>query len=290
MTRIAVHGDADRTPIFASTSREKAILFVSDLDVNTDGAARSYHLDDPRGSGLALNNMGNAITRLFDANGRDITCSPRRGACFQLFMDVFEESRDAGYARNGHQRFETGNIIPWRRDTATGREVPYRTHSGEFAGYFVSQTALITNPSADICDQGRYLDALSINAIVLPGRASWRSQDTVTDQGDFAALLDLESGKIAFALVGDTAPREAIGEGTVALAAALGGETVPPTATFSDIRALKRERVDTVIFPTRDVPRMTGGHFSQADIDQLGSEALAAFGGVERLRACATGL
>lgn len=286
MTLIARHGDPARTQVFASTSGEKAIFFASDLDVNTDGAARSYHPDDPRGRSLALNNMGNAITRIFDAEGRDITCSPRRGACFTRFMTVFEAARDAGYDPDGHPRFETDGIIPWQRDAALGRDVPCTIASGPFAGYFVSQTALLADRSAGICDQARYLDALSINAIVLPRQANWRSQGVVTDQGDLAVVVDADTGRLAFALIGDTGPRAAIGEGSVALAAALGGEALAPDATFDEIKALKRPRVATVIFPTRDVPRLTGGRFTQADIDRLGQQALADFGGLPRLRAC----
>jgi hypothetical protein len=281
------HGDPAATAILASTSGEEALFFSADLDVNTDGAARSYHPDDPRGRTLALNNMGNAITRIFDAEGHDITCSPRRGACFGTFMETFDAARDAGYDPRGHPRFETTGIIPWRLDPALGREVPCTIASGPFAGYFVSQTALLADASADVCDQARYLDALAINAIVLPRGAAWRSQGTMTDGGDLAALLDAETGLLAFALVGDRGPADAIGEGSVALAAALGGVTVADDATFAEIKALKRPRVATLIFPTRDVPRLTGRRFTQADIDRLGTEALAAFGGRERLEACA---
>lgn len=286
MSLIARHGDPARTPVFASTSGEKAIFFASDLDVNTDGAARSYHPQDPRGRSLALNNMGNAITRIFDAEGRDITCSPRRGACFTRFMTVFEAARDANYDPVGHPRFETDGIIPWRQDPALGRAVPCTIASGPFAGFFVSQTALLADRSAGICDQARYLDALTINAIVLPRQANWRSQGVVTDNGDLAVVIDADTGRLAFALVGDAGPRAAIGEGSVALAAALAGEAVPADATFEEVKGLKRGRVATVIFPTRDVPRLTDGRFTQADIDRLGEEALAAFGGAERLRAC----
>lgn len=284
---ISRHGDPARTTIFASKSDGKAIFFSADLDVNTDGAARSYHPADPRGQRIALNNMGNAITRIFDAQGRDITCSPRRGDCFGRFMTVFEEARDANYDPRGHRRFETDGIIPWKTDQALGRKAPCTIQSGPFTGYFVSQTALLADRGADICDQRRYLDALAINAVVLPRAANWRSQGTVADQGDVAVLLDEETGRVAFALVGDVGPAAAIGEGSVALAAALGGRAVASDATFETIKALKRARVSTVIFPTRDVPRLTDGRFDQTDVDRLGVQALAAFGGAERLQACA---
>jgi len=126
-----------------------------------------------------------------------------------------------------------------------------------------------------------------------PCRGMPRQGRAATDATEFPDVrlqyLDLDTGNVAFALIGDTGPRAAIGEGTVALAAALGGDTVSSTATFSDIKALKRSHVATVIFPTRDVPKLTDNHFSQADIDRLGMEALAAFGGKSRLFACAGG-
>lgn len=286
LVHTATHSDPARTKVFSSRNGEKAVLFSADLDVNTDGAARSYHPNDPRGRTLALNNMGNAITRIFDANGNNITCSPRQRACFTRFIETFERSRDAGYAPTGVPRFETTGIIPWQVDHTSGRRVPCTIANGPFAGYFVSQTALIVDRQADICDQSRYLDALSINAVVLPRNVQWASQGSVASGGDLVVLLDGETGRAAFALVGDRGPASAIGEGSVALAAALGGVTVPANATFAEIKALKRRRAHYLILPARNVPELTNRRFSQADIDRLGAEGLAAFGGVERLRSC----
>lgn len=180
MAQVAAHS-ATGTKIFGSISGEKALLFTSDLDVNTDGAARSYHPDDPRGTSLALNNMGNAITRIFDADGKDVTCSPRSGECFTRFMKVFEAARDAKYEPTGHPRVETGGIVPWVRDASLGWDLPCTIATGPYKGYFVAQTALLANPRAGICDPSRYVDALSMNAIVLPRKANWSSQGVRTD-------------------------------------------------------------------------------------------------------------
>ena len=286
----ATHTDPARTQIWATTAGEKALFFTADLDVNTDGAARSYHPDDPRGERIALNNMGNAITRMFDAQGRDVTCSPRRGACFTRFIETFEAARDAGYDPDGHPRVETRHIIPWRFNPALGREAPCTIQSGPHAGYFVSQTAMIVDPDAGICDQRRYLDSLRMNAIVLPRRIDWRAQGVPTDGGDLVVLRDRGTHNVAFALVGDRGPAHKIGEGTVALAATLGGVGLAGTETFQEIKRLARPRVDYLIFPTRDVPRMTGGRFDQSTVDRLGREALEAFGGLARLEACASTL
>jgi len=286
MTATASHPDARGGTILASSSGEPALYFRGDLDVNTDGAARSYHPDDPRGQTLALNNIANGIRKIFDAEGRDITCSPRRGACYTRFIETFEAARDSGYAPNA-PRIDTKHIIPWKMDPALGRETPCRIEDGPFKGYFVSQTALTVDPDAGVCDQWRYLDSMTFNAIVLPGGAVWRSQGVRTDAGDVTVVRDRMSGRIAFAVTGDTGPAAKVGEGTVALAAALSGAALTGAETFVDIKALARPDVEYLIFPRRDVPRATGGRFTQADIDRMGAEMLAAFGGPERMEACA---
>jgi hypothetical protein len=293
------HVGSRTTKIYSTNSGEKAIFFTANLDVNTDGAPKSYHPNDPEGKSLALNNMANAITALYDENGNNITCGPpemtrlgecpcrapenRKGDCFKFFMTKFKESRDANYSEWRKPRFRTGDIIPWRFDEALGRRVPCLNQ----LGYFVSQTALHVNREAGVCDQSRYLNAMTMHAIVLPGGANFRSQGVVTDQGDLVVLLDAQSGKIAFAVVGDTGPPKEIGEGTVALAAFLGGKSIPESANYEDMKALARGKVHYLIFPTRDIPRMTNGKFIQQDIDRLGKQALDDFGGLDRLKACA---
>ena len=286
MPDVIVFGRQPATTVYSSTKGEKAIFFTANLDINTDGAPKSYHPQDPRGGSLALNNMANAITSLRDDRGNNISCGPpkmRRGKCFDFFIEKFEAARDSNYSRRGSPQIKTTDIIPWRFDTRLGRSVPCLNT----LGYFVSQTALSVNMHADVCDQSRYVDATQMNAIVLPSGARFQSQGTVSDQGDLAVVLDADTGKIAFAVVGDEGPPEEIGEGTVALAAALGGVTIPPNAKYAEMKALVRRKVHYLIFPSRDVPRLTNGVFSQRDIDRLGTQYLTAFGGIERLKCCA---
>jgi hypothetical protein len=69
MTQIVTHGDPAKTEIYASLEGAPGIYFVSDMDVNTDGSAKSYHPLDPWAKTLALNNLKNAITVARDKNG-----------------------------------------------------------------------------------------------------------------------------------------------------------------------------------------------------------------------------
>lgn len=287
MPRTATHADPDRTVIRASANGVPAIYYRANMDVNTDGSSRSYHPDDPRGSRLAFNNIGNAISRIFDASGQDITCSPRRGDCFTRFIITFESARDSGYAPN-RPRVETAGMIPWRTDTSTGRRVPCTIAEGLFKGYFVSQTSLSVDPSKDSCDQGRYLDSLAFNAVVLPRAVNWSSQGTRTDDGDLVVVRDVGSGRIAFAINGDRGPAKGIGEGTIRLAAALKGATIRGDEPYDVIKRLALRDVQYVTFPKNDIRREVGNTFTQGDIDKAGAELFERWGGKARLDACLT--
>lgn len=265
------------------------IFYRADLDVNTDGAARSYHPDDPRGLSFALNNMGNAITRAWNANGHRIRCdggnaANRRGACFSEYIDAFEGARELNFNPRKFPRIETKGIIPWEESTLLGHNVPCLNK----LGYFVSQTSLTLNRNLDICDQDRYVDSMSINAVVyVPGKL--RAQGVVSDKGDLVIVRDRDTGRVAFALHGDSNPVR-LGEGTIALAAELSGKTVSPSATKTEIYGLKRNNIDYLIFPKNDVERhwRNLGGTTQAKIEEYGQSLFAEWGGLSRLDACSS--
>lgn len=285
MARVATAGDG--TPIMGSSRGEPALFFRANLDVNTDGAARSYHPSDPRGRTMALNNMANAMTGIFAADGRDISCAPVRGECFTRYMTVFEESRDAGWSRAGHRYFTTRNIIPWRQDPRSGRLVPCTIERGAYAGYFVSMTSRKVDDNRSDCDQDAWIDSLTYSAIVLPRGARWSAQQHVAAEFAVAAVRNRSNGLVRFAIVGDRGPAKSLGEGSVALAAALRDVPVAPDATYLTIRALALPSVDYVVFPAINAKTAVGGPLTQAKIDRLGREAFARWGGVTRLDACA---
>ena len=286
MDLITRHIDPAKTRIYAASTGVASLYFTANMDVNTDGTARSYHPDDPRGQNLAFNNMGNAITRIFDAAGRDVTCAPRRGDCFKKFIETFEAARDARYNPSGHPRITTDGIIPWKTDSALGWQVPCTIAQGTFKGYFVSQTSISVDPTKPACDQDRYLDSFRFNAIVLPKNVIWRSQGVATDDGDLVVVRDAETKVVAFAINGDRGPAKGIGEGTIALAAALNKKVLKGDEAYSAIRALQRSRVQYVIFPRDDIRRRAGATFSQADIDRVGKELFEQWGGTARLDEC----
>lgn len=292
MTPIATHIDDSHTRVYSSTRKVRSLYYAAKMAVNTDGTPRSYHPDDPRAkNGRAFNNIANAITRLYDADGTRVTCGDiaqnRRGDCFEKFITSFEDARDSGYNPIGHAVIKTKYIIPWRYDASIGREVPCLNNVEPFIGYFISQTSISVDPTKNVCDQSRYLDSLKYNAVVLPEEVDWRAGGVRTDDGDLVVARDVASGRIAFAINGDRGPPKGIGEGTIALTSYLSGTKIKGTETYDQIRLLHRERVQYVTFPADDIRPKTGNRFTQADINREGAKLFEAWGGVERLDACA---
>jgi hypothetical protein len=279
-----------KTIIYTADAGVASLLFRSNMDVNTDGAARSYHPDDPAGKkGVALNNMGNALTgvvRRKDGQVTDLMCEPKKGACFAQIIAGFEAARDANYNPQAEVIVRTGSIIPWAVQPGQDWAVPCRIQSGPFKGYFVSQTALSVDPSRDKCDQARYLDALAFNAIVLPGNIAWASQGTITDQGDLVVAHDRSTNVTAFAIVGDSGPALGIGEGSVRLAATLGQQNLSGSESYEDVKKLVRSSVQYLLFPKHDIRKVVGQSYGQADIDRVGREIYEQWGGDARMRAC----
>ncbi|MEW6464711.1 MAG: glycoside hydrolase family 75 protein [Pseudomonadota bacterium] len=101
---------------------------------------------------------------------------------------------------------------------------PYIQPDGEFAGFFVSQTALVNGNKAKT-DVQRYLDARKVPYVVMP-RAVHAAKGTGT-LGDLAAVRCLSNGRVCAAVVGDIGPDDhGMGEVSIALAQALAGQTV----------------------------------------------------------------
>jgi hypothetical protein len=280
------HSDPQRTRIYSAGQGQPALYFRTDLDVNTDGASRSYHPDDPRGRSLALNNMGNALSGIWNASGQRVDCSPRSGACYTRYIDSFIAARDSGWKTSGVPRVATEGIIPWKMDPQVGRRVPCTIAQGPYRGYFVSQTAFIVDPSRGACDQARYLDSLSFNAAVLPRGANWNSLGRRARIGDLVVLRVPATGRTAYAILGDVGPARSIGEGTIALAAALHQARVSPTASYPEIRAMAMPDVQYLVFPGSNIRTGAGGAVSQAAIDREGERLFRAWGGEERLKQC----
>jgi hypothetical protein len=86
-------------------------------------------------------------------------------------------------------------------------------------GFFVSMTALGDPSIRNRCNPARYVDATTIPYISLPLEVKRAGGARL---GDFAAVYNVSNGKTAYAIYADSGPANRIGEGSVALARALG--------------------------------------------------------------------
>lgn len=280
------------TRIFSAESDIPSLYYKSHMNVNTDGAARSYHPQDPNGSSIAYNNIANAITVAWNASGSRITCDNgkaknRKGACYAEYIRAFEGARDLNYHPDKFPRVKTGSMIPWSVSEPHNWARPCQIPDGPNQGFFVSQTSLHLKPGPE-CDQSIYVDSLAINAVVRTKKTSWKSQGIVTDDGDLVVLRNRKNGTIAYAIHGDSGPADAVGEGSIALTASLSGKTVLPSDTYQQIKKLSVDSVDYLIFPANDVIRHYGKlqTITQDMIDRYGAEVFEKWGGLARLESC----
>jgi len=90
-------------------------------------------------------------------------------------------------------------------------------------GYYVSMTALFDSGNANEHDPRRFVDAASIPYVVLPPAGLKHAS-----LGDFATVINRRNGKVSGAIVADeSAPKVKMGEGSMALARALGIDSNP---------------------------------------------------------------
>jgi Fungal chitosanase of glycosyl hydrolase group 75 len=103
---------------------------------------------------------------------------------------------------------------------------PYVQSKDDMApGFYVSTTALEDNTISGN-KQARYVNSGKIPFIVLPSKPKFSPQQQL---GDLAMCFNTQSGKQSWAIYADIGPSNQIGEGSMALSAALGLSDSPKT-------------------------------------------------------------
>jgi len=93
--------------------------------------------------------------------------------------------------------------------------------------------------------------------------------------GDFAAVINKKNNKSSFAIFADVGPKKKLGEGSIALAAALDVKKNPKTGG-------PEADLIYVVFPVSG----NGKPGSLDEINSNGAERFAEFGGMEQVNAC----
>jgi hypothetical protein len=109
-------------------------------------------------------------------------------------------------------------------EKASGQPV-VQLDSDPAPGFYVSATALYNPDNPNPRDPHRYVDAATIPYVVLHPKAL-----NYARLGDFATVVNLQNGRSSGAIVADeSAPNLPVGEGSIALAQALGIDSNPRT-------------------------------------------------------------
>lgn len=96
---------------------------------------------------------------------------------------------------------------------------PFVQKRGRYRGYYVSTTSLENAEIQDSADPRKYVNATKIPYIVLPPEVAGRFDIAL---GDMAVVINERNGMAAYAIFADVGPQHQLGEGSVALAKALG--------------------------------------------------------------------
>lgn len=241
------------------------LAFVSPLKVNTDGTRISYKVDDPRARNGAINDIRNAL---------------RKGKTIADF--------EAIAAANWLPLAKTWSILSSdiiEKDTRpTGKGMP----CVDTDKYLISMTADVSiaggfDKQGD-CDPSKWIDALTIPAIVLPSPSggSKTEFDAVTATVRSAVVVMTLAGprRLVFGIVGDKGPPAELGEATVEMNRMLNGlpEGAIPKSYADAVARFQGPKSIVLIFPGKQnrlpypVTPDRVAKFTQAIFDAWGGE------------------
>jgi len=156
-------------------------------------------------------------------------------------------------------------------DEKTSGNPVIQLESDPAPGFYVSTTALYDRDNRNPRDPHRYVDAATIPYVVLHPKAL-----NYARLGDFATVVNLQNGRISGAIVADeSAPNLPVGEGSIALAQALGIDSNPRTGG-------KDGDVAYLIYPDSGNRRPRELKEIVVNAKQLFDE----WGGLDKLNAC----
>lgn len=248
------------------------LAFRAPYAVNTDGAPNSYHPADPWGTeGLAINTICNGVSAVTAAGE---TVDYRQ--CRRL-VDIFTAERDAGWPAGGDRIQFYGAVA--EADSGAGAERPCLQPDGAM----VSSTSLLADPARGRCDPARYLDAQSVPFLIVPGHSGLSARGM--SLGDLAVVVNPATGRTVYAVVGDGGPKTGLGEGSVALDAALLGRTDRPTTLRQSYGFAVPDAFTFVMTGTR-----AQAPYTAESLARQGQAALEALGGEARVAACLAAL
>ena len=255
------HAEIGDVRIFRDAATH-AVAFASQMQVNTDGAPDSYHPDD-----IGITHICNGISI-----GPSCTW---KAQC----LTEFRQAKSEGF--HGSTR------ICFFAMATDGAGVPIiQGDADPKPGFFVSTTSL-KQPGENVRTPQAQLDSNTVPFAVIPG--NWQSSGRPGPKlGDVGIAYRRSNDKLAFFVIGDTGPRNKLGEGSVALHQALGND--PFVMRFGTRRARQGIGGRDVLYLVFPASAHSGERIDAAFVDRLAAPLLERFGGVRRIKECATAL
>jgi hypothetical protein len=177
---------------------------------------------------------------------------------------------DRGLDLTAHARGRRG----WAGVVADERGQPVLQKRGPYRGYYVSTTSLEDANISKDANPKKYVDARRIPYIVLPLDVAGRFGIRL---GDFAVVSNQRNGRFAYAIYADVGPAGKLGEGSMALARALGLSSNPRRGGVDD-------GILFLVFPGSG--RGPGRLRTLKEINRSAARLYKTWGGSKRLRAC----
>jgi hypothetical protein len=234
---------------------EKAFIFRSRFHIDADGAPKAYHpaytCDASYGKGwkratkidceartaeaCRVNNSGFKDDPAPGTVGELVSCNTKYDKAKKAWVcGVYSSTRETqggcnvdatgnsglDYLANAGEPGNFYGIIAVPAKTGTP---VIQGPSDPAPGYYVSGTSLVNPAVRDDKSPSRYVDSSTTNYIALPPNAAALGAQV----GDFAWVINWKTGAQTGAIFADSGNNRELGEGSIALAAALGVKGTP---------------------------------------------------------------
>lgn len=231
------------TTLYKHVGSSAYIFQSTNVKVDADGAPNAYHPDDIR-----------------------LHCSKGQG------FRGLDCPENAGYP---NRHWWPSALVA---DPDNPSEPYVQTSSSAYPGYFVSQTSLFDKTKSKV-DSARFVDARNIPYLVFPG--AFNSMRGTGTLGDLGYAINISNGKKSPFIVADVGPKQAaLGEMSIALAAALGGIDPNPRTGAGTPKG----KILYVVFPKSSAT--PAWPLSGAQIAAQADRLLGEVGGLAALERC----
>jgi hypothetical protein len=242
----------------------RPLLFVTSLKVNTDGTRISYNVQDPRAQTRAINDIRNAMH-----SGHTVA--------------EFQAIAAAGWRPTSRTwQILSDGVIEQNAQT----HLPCVDHDG----YLVSMTSDVAVDGGwgrvGDCDQSKWIDALTVPAIVLPlGHTQFRARGAVMRSPAIALSLSRPGHAVA-GIVGDSGPAQELGEASVEMNRMLNGlpDGAVPANAHDAIARFQAGRSAVLIFP--GARNLVARPLTAHQVATASGDLFTQWGGEARLRSC----